>query len=328
MPNPTASQMHQNAPLQDMTVGNTQDDISFILRQCGPFQPVKQKSNTYYIYDDGDWNRMEMQPRGSSQESAGGGWRLSTSNYDCPRWAVHKDFDWSDVATADEAVADTDSDAADYLSNQGRIYGDYLFGAEIFAAAVWTTDLDGTTGSVTPGTNFKTWDNSAGDPQADVVYYNEILRGLCGHKGNCFVAGAKTHARILSNVAVRASVKSANLMGPDTLEKFLAGYLGVEKYLVAGAYRTTSAEGATKTVDYILDSRAAWLGYVNPEIGKRKMTAFRVFAFEDGGRASDGMVVRSLDIEERTSTRHEIECFWDVKVINADAGVFFDAAVA
>jgi hypothetical protein len=328
MPNPTSAQMHQNAPLQDMTVGNTQEETNFVLRQCGPFQPVDQKSNTYYVFDDGDWNRMEMAPRGPSQESNGGGWRLSTDNYRCDRWAVHKDFDWDDEANADVAVAETDSDAAEFLANQARIYGDYIFGNEVMAESVWTTDLDGTSSTVSPGTNFKYWDDSAGDPQEDIQYYQEVVIGLMGKRPNVLVVGAKTHARLMSNAAVKAAIKVTDLMGPDAIKAKMAAYLGIEKYIVGSAYRNTAAEGATKSIAYIIDSKAAWMGFVNPEIGKRKQTAFRCFAYKHKGMATDGMVVRSLDIEEKTTTRHEIECFWDVKIVNADAGVFFKGAVS
>ena len=120
MPNPTRGQMHQSRPLQDMTVGNQQDDDNFLLRQMGPFQNVDHKKDDYYVYDDGDWNRMEMQPRGPSEESHGSGWRLSTDSYACERYACHKDWDWSDADDADEAISDTDEQAKLYLGNQGR----------------------------------------------------------------------------------------------------------------------------------------------------------------------------------------------------------------
>lgn len=327
MPNPTRGQMHQSRPLTELTVGNQQDDENFILRQLGPFMPVEHKKDDYYVYDDGDWNRMEMQPRGPSQESEGTGWRLSTESFSADRYACHKDFDWTDEDDADDAL-DTDSDASDFMSNQGRIYGDFLLGSNVFAPAVWTTDLDGTTGAVTVGTNFKQWDDAAGDPQADIIYYSEVQRGLMGHEANMMVVGAVAHARLLTNATVRDHIKYTSIPTKAKVRQELASYFGVDKYLVAGAYRTTSAETATKAISYILDSKAAWIGYVNPEIGKRKMTSFRTFAYKDGGRASDGVVVRTIDMPWITSTRYEIETFWDVKVINADGGVFFDAAVA
>lgn len=328
MPFPTSNAMHQSQPLTDDSVLAMQEDSKFILRQLGPFVSVKQQKNTYYVYDQGDWNRMEIARRGSSEESAGSGWRLSTGNYSCDRWAVHKDTDLTEAANADQAVADTDGDAIDFLAGQGRILGDYIFGTEVFAPSKWTTDLDGTAGAVTDGVNFKQFDDSAGDPQATKLLYDSYLDGLCGFTANVFVAGAVAHQKILTNAAVRAAIHVTDMMGPDVIKQKLANYLGVEKYMVGSAYRTTSAEGATKAVSYILDSKACWMGYVNPEKGLKKMTAFRTFAFDDGGRATDGVVTSVMEVPLKKSVRHEIECFWDVKIINADAGVLFDAAVA
>lgn len=321
MPNPTMNDLHLSSALRDMSVGHQQADTNFVLAQSGPFQPVDKVTDYYHVYDEGDWNRMEMQPRADSAESEGSGWRLSSSSYDCTRWAVHKDFDWRQRGSTDEVI-DMDSDAAEWTANQARIYGDYLLGTNVFAESVWTTDLDGTTSTVTPGTNVKKWSESSGDPLADFAYYGEVMRGLMGEEPNVMVVGAKTHARLLVNAAVRSAYQYSTPTELNTMRAKMAAYFGVEKYLVGGAYRNTAAEGATKTLSFILDDDSVWFGYVNPEIGKRKMTAFRCFAYKDEGRANNGVVTRKFDMVEKTSTRYEIECYWDVQVINADAGVF------
>jgi hypothetical protein len=323
------SDMHQNRPLQDLTVGVTQDKDNFILGQSGPFVDVDQQSNTYYVFDSGDWHRIEMKERGPSEESAGGGWRLSTDSYNCLRQAVHKDFDLSQVASADEAVADVDMQASEWLGNQGAMYGDSIWATACFSPSVWTTDLDGTTGSVTVGTNFKQWDDSAGDSQGDVFRYSETIHGLIGEDVNTMVVGSVCHHRILTNATIRDHIKYTQLPTKQAVRNALAAYFGVDKYFVARGFYTSSAEGASSdTFSYICDSKAAWIGYVNPVVGKFMMSAFKVFAYKDGGRASQGIVTRSIDIPLKTSVRHEIETFWDVKVISADAGCFFDAAVA
>ena len=78
---------------------------------------VIEEGGPTHVFNAGDWNRMEMQPRGPSEESHGGGWRLSTDSYRCDRYALHKDWDYSDADNADVAVADTDEQAKLYLAN-------------------------------------------------------------------------------------------------------------------------------------------------------------------------------------------------------------------
>jgi hypothetical protein len=330
MPLPTNSMMHQNRPLETMTIATMQEDASFILMSAsgGALEEVEHKSDTYYIFNAGDWNRMEMQPRGPSQESEGGGWRLSTDSFQCDRRALHKDWDYSDSDNADVAIADTDEQAKLYLANQGRIYGDYLMGTEVMAAAVWTDDLDGTTGSPTVGTSFVQWDQSSGDPQADSFEYTQRIHGRIGMKPNTWISGAVAHSRLLQNDTVRDAIKYTQLPSQQAIEGALAKYLGVERYFVANGFRNTAAEGATASLSYLCDSKAAWLGYVAQESGKYTMSAYKLFAWKHAGKANKGIVIRSIDMPWKTSIRHEIETFWDVKVVSADAGVFFDAAVA
>lgn len=330
MPLPTASMMHQNRPLENLTIAVMQEDNAFILMQTlgGSVEEVDQRSNTYYVFNEGDWNRMEMKPRGSSQESEGAGWRLSTDSYSCDRYAVHKDFDYADTANADVAVADTDAQAKLYLANQGRIYGDYLLSQEVFAASVWTDDIDGTTSTVTEGTNFKQWDDTAGDPQADVFLYSQRMASRIGFEANTMIVGAVTHSKLLRNSVVREAIKYTEAPTKAVVAGKLAAYFGVDNYFVARAFRNTAAEGASKTFSYICDSKAAWIGYVAPQSGKYVMSAYKLFAFKHGGAANKGVVIRSIDVPLKTSIRHEIETHWDVKVVAADAGCFFDAAVA
>ena len=331
MPLPTNTMMHQDAPLQTMTINVMQEDDAFILMKSteGSVEEVDHKSNTYYVFDDGDWNRMEMQPRGPSEESHGSGWRLSTDSYSCSRYACHKDWDISDAANADEAVADVDAQAELYLANQGRIYGDYLMSQEVFAAGVWTSDdLDGTTSTVTVGTNFKQWDDSSGDPQADCLEYSQRIAGRIGHEANTFIAGAVTHSRLLRQSVIRTAMQSTVIPTKQAVRDILAAYLGVDNYFVARAFRNTAAENATKTYEYICDSKAAWLGYVSPNSGPQTMSAYKLFAYKQNGAASKGIIVRTFEIPTKTTIRHEIEAHWDVKVIAAEAGCFFDAAVS
>lgn len=327
MPSPTRSDMHVDTPLTNFTLASESLQKDFVLFEAAPVLPVDKQTDKYYVYDVGAWNRSEMQPRGSSEESHGSGWSLSTTTYDAKRYAVHKDFDWSDKANAD-SVLSLDQDAADWLANQARIKGELLFGANIFKASTWTTDWDGASSKDYSSSEVLYWNNSSGDPQADHYHLAGIVKGLSGHWPNVMVVGSDVHKALVVNPQVRDAIKYTSATGGKMIEDFLAAYFGVEKYLVAGAFYNSAAEGASASLGYILDPDDVWCGYVSQEVKPKTYTACKTFAYRNGGSASKGIQTRSFDIQSKTSTRYEIEVFWDVKVTAADAGYFIDEAVS
>lgn len=325
MPQPTSSSLQQSVPLLNFTLATIQDDANFIVRQATkPFE-VDDQAGTYYTYDTGNYNRIEMGPRGSSSESRGSGWTLSTDTYSCKREAVHKDVDWADAANADQQV-DPDMDAVEWLANQARLRSEQKWASAFFTTGVWTLDITGVAAG--PSTNeVLQWDQPTADPQAQIQTYQAYLQGLIGREGNTFIAGADLHRTLITNPVYRDMVKHVAETDVKTMKAKMAAFLGVENYYAAGGFHTSSAEGLTTTVAQILDADDGWLGYVHPAPGKKTLTAFQIFAWKGGGKygtATEGLIARSFDDPKITSTRHEIELFWDMKRIAADAGVFFN----
>jgi hypothetical protein len=312
--------------LANFTIVAANEDKEFIARQVGNFVPVDHKKDTYYEYGKSAWNRLEMAPRGPSEESHGAGWTLSTGSYDCERWAVHKDFDWSDEADTDDAL-DLDLDAAAWGENQIRLKLDSLVNAAVMTAATWTTDYDGVSG--TPGANeIKQWDQSASTPQADHMTLNGTVKGLCGKDCNTMIMGHKVFRKLITHSVVRDAIKYTDPTMVRVVQSKLAAFFGVEQLFVGGAFYESAAEGATSSVAFLINEDDLWAGYLSKEVKKRTYTAWKVFAYKDGGRAVDGLVTRKFDIEAKTTTRYEFEMFVDVKVIAADAGYFVDGCVA
>jgi len=311
-----------------MTVAFMQDDASFIGAQASPFVTVDKRSNYYYTYPQGTWNRREMKIRGSGEESAGSGWTQSSDTYSCERYAIHHDEDWADKANADAAF-NVDQDASEWLANQCRIQADYLWQAAAFQPAVWTTDYDGVSSG--PSTSeILQWDSASSDPQTDVMTLQAAIHALIGRYANTLVVGADVHTQIVTHPIVRAAIQytSKTFVGNMTNAE-LAAFFGVQKYLVAGGIYNSAVEGQTASMGYLCNAKDLWLGYVNPNPGLKKMSASYTFAYNGPeGVGSDGVVVRSFDIDERTCTRFEAEMFVDVKVISVDAAAFVDDCVA
>src|SRR5579862_8488315 len=92
MPQPTIGQVHVNAPLTNISVAYIQSQTAFVASQVFPLVPVDKQSNVFYTYTKNDWFRDEAAVRAPATESAGSGYGLSTSTYNCTVWAMHKDI--------------------------------------------------------------------------------------------------------------------------------------------------------------------------------------------------------------------------------------------
>jgi len=325
---PTRSDLHQNVPLQDLTVMTVQDESDFVLNATDGFVDVDHRSDSYYVYPSGSWNKNYMRARGTSDESAGATYELSTDTYSCGRDAVHIDFDWDDAADADEQV-DPNEDAARFLANQIQLQGEKLYADTVFQTATWTTDWTGVASG--PAANqFVQFDQSASDPQATMLAAAEDIKLLTGRRPNKMVVGHTVHTTLLTNAAVRDALKYTQKLTVEEVRGILAAYFGVEMYQVAGGIHNTAGEGVTATMATVLDKEDLWMGYVDPKASKRSISAYKVFAWrgKDRVQRTRGVLTRTFDIEQRTTTRHEAEWAIDVKVIAPDCGAFLKSAVA
>jgi len=326
---PSRSTRFISKPLQNLTVATLQEPSAFVGTEAAPFVKVEQSEGKYFILPPGQYNTLSMARRAPSTESEGSGWTYSNDSYKCERYATHHDEDWSDLADEDPAL-NSDAEGAEWLANQGRIFLDFSWQAVCMQPATWTTDYDGVSG--VPGANeIKQWNESGSTPQADVETLKEAIEDLIGRLPNTMVVGRSVHKRLLTHAIVRDAIKyteQTTMKNIDVNAK-MAAFFGVERYLVARAFRNTANEGQTASLGKIVNSLDMWLGYVNPSPGKRKLSAAYTFAWTGPqGVGSDGVVTRKFDIETKTTTRREIETFWDVKVISADAGAFVDDCVA
>lgn len=327
MPTPTRSDMHINAAMANFTVAALQSDDAFVCFKAAPVLPVEKESDYYFTYPTGAFNRLEMRRRGTSEDSAGGGWTLSNTTYSCVNYAVHKDFDDDDAANADAAI-DPERDAVAWGENQIRMQADSIFATNCFGTSKWTSDVTGVSSSAVEGTSALHWNDASSDPQEDVEYWKGIIKGRIGRDPNCLVVGQTTHHKIIVNPQVRDSLKYTTFTSVREVAGKLAAYFGVDQYHVAGGFYNSAAENQTATLTQLLAAKGALLTYVDATVGKHVMTGARTFAWKRDGRGSNGIYVREFRMENLKSTRYEFELYVDVKLITADAGAYFNGIVA
>lgn len=325
MPDPTRNDLNPDSQLlSDFTVAAIQDAEDFVLNK-GPVEEVERREGKYFTYTTGDWNRAEMQPRGPSEESAGSGWKVSTDTYYCERFAVHKDNEWLDEDDAPPSV-DLRQDSIDWLANQAMIKGDILFAATCWQDGTWTTDYDGVSG--TPSTNeFKQWDASGSDPQANIEVLKAAIRALIGKQPNTLIVGEDVHTTLVTHSVYRDAVKHTSETNSGKMHAGPAAFFGVENYIVARGQYNSAAEGQTATMVPLCDADDLLLCYLDPNAGKKSMTAFKTFVYSGRDSGSNGVVSRVIDMPWLTNTRYEIDYSVDVKLVAADAGAFVKTIV-
>lgn len=324
MPNPTRESRIISKPLANLTIATMQDARDFAAPRVAPFVNVAQQEGKYFTYPTGAFNILEMQRRGSSQRAEEGGWTISNDSYKCDRFAVAHLEDWNDLATEDEAL-DSDQSAADWLANQGNMKLESLFVAECMGPSIWTLDYDGVSGTPS-GAQIKQWDQSGSTPQENVLNFHHLLLKQIGKRANKMVVGTDVHKEIVTHSDVRSALQYTNATTLGTVESMLASYFGVDEYIVLRTIYNSAVEGQTASLAFQGNAKDMGLFYVAPNPGKRVVSAAYTFAFNGMG-GTNGLVARKYDVDELTSTKREIDAFWDVKVISADAGVFVDDCV-
>ena len=118
MGQPTASDVHVNKPLTNISIAYMQKAEKYIAGQIFPVIPVQKQSDRYFKYNKGDWFRTEADLRAPGTESKGVGFTIdNTPTYYADVYAVHKDVDDQTRANAD-APLNVDKDATMFVTNQ------------------------------------------------------------------------------------------------------------------------------------------------------------------------------------------------------------------
>lgn len=311
---PTASDVHVNAPLTNISVAYIQDQSLFVADRVFPVVPVQNQSNLYYIFNKEDFLRDEAKPRAPSTESAGGGFNLTTASYAAIVEAFHKDVDDQVRANAD-SVLSLDTAATKFVTQKLLIRRERRWVASYFTTGVWGTDI-------TPGT---LWSAAAGTPRADVEVGKMAIAGSTGLFPNKLVMGAQVFSALRNSADVRDQFKYTSADSID--EAMLARYFGVDEVLVLKSVFSSSAEGATAATGFTAGKHAL-LTYTTDAPSLMQPTAGYLFAWAGYTGAINGLRMKRYRMDPINSDRIEGEIAYDMKVVAPALGYFFNSVVA
>lgn len=335
MPMLTASQVHVDGPLTNLTVAFLQDASGFIADRVFPRVSVAKKSDRYYIYNRADFNRVgQVQPRAPRTQAPRVGMSLSSDTYLTEVFSLATDFDFETLANEDASL-NLRAAGAQMLTHQLLIDREIKWASTYFASSVWGTDWTGVSG--VPGANqVRQWsDYTNSTPIQDVT---NIMRTVQlrsgGYKPNVMVVGKETRDALINHPTILARLNGGATVTNTALvtDAKLAEIFGVEEFLVMETVRNNGLEGLAESNAFIGGKAAAF--YYRPRAaGLMVPSAGYTFTWDDLENASGyGISIKSyrgdyLAIDGIAEVL-EANMAYDQKVVSTDLGAFIATVVA
>ena len=318
MPQPTAGAVHTDSILTNMSVGYFQARENFVGLQAfgGPI-PVAKKSDKYYKYQKDSFLRDEMKRRAPSTESAGSGYGVTSDNYSCDVFSLHKDIPDEDRENSDTPL-DPDADGVEFLSQKAMLNLEIAWATAFFTTGKWATD-------VTPGVLWSTYATS--DPIVDVRNGKKTVLASSGFEPNTLVLGFEVYNILTEHPDFIERIKYTS--SEAVTASIMARLFDVERVLICKSVKATAEENAgTQTYGFV-HGKHALLAYVRPQPNIRSITAGGTFMWKGISQGLGKTVAISrFRMDELKSDRLEIEVAYSHKVIASDLGYFFNGAVA
>jgi hypothetical protein len=319
MPQPNMTQTHIDAILTNISVAYMQRQENFIASKVFPIIPVDKKSDKYFVYRKNDWFRDEAQRRADTTESAGSGYNLDTDSYSADVWAFHKDVGDQTLANSD-APLNPLREAAEFVTHRLMLRMENQFVTDYFTTGVWGTDAVG-------ATDFTKWDTYASsDPIGDIEEAKSTVLSTTGFEANTLVLGYDVFRQLRHHpdLVDRIKYTSSNNITADMMARMFE----VDRVLIAKAVKATNNEGGTGAYSFTFGKNAL-LTHVAPSPGLLTPSAGYIFSWTGvAGALGTTIGTSQFRMEHLKADRIEAEIAFDNKVVAADLGYFFSAAVA
>lgn len=303
----STSSLHVDRLMTDVSLRYRNAD--FVAEEVFPVLPVGKQSDKYLIYGQENF-RGDDDKRAPGAESDEANWTLSNDSYYCGGHAKSMVIPDEWVENEDEVV-DVSTDVTEMLTEQ------IFLRREINA---YNSVVAGVSTTVNCATSTQQWDVNTVDPVAKVDAQRLVIRKATGKKANRLLLSEPTFTAIRNNTLVKSRISGAADMDASKITSdMLAGIFDVEKVIVAGAVKATSAEGQTQTNDYVWGSTAL-LYYAPPSPGKRAVSLGYQMTWNKGRL---GSLVYRFRLDTRHADKIEVMRYYDVKVVAGGAGVLF-----
>lgn len=326
MPMLTPSAVHIDQPLTNLTLAYVQEQTNFIADKVFPTVGVNRQSDKYYIYDRAGMNRGgERKPLAPRTEVKRIGMSVSSDSYYADVFGLGMDFDEQTLANEDAAL-EIRAAGAQTLINNMLIDREIDFANTFFAASVWGSES-------TPSNLWSDYTNST--PIADVTTARRTMQLKSGgFKPNTMVVGKEVRDILINHPDILARLNGGATVSNTALitNAKLAEIFEVENFYVMEAVQNSAAEGLTESNAFI-GGKHALLVHTPSAAGLMTPAAGLTFAWNNlQGVQNLGVTVESFsdDALRRVGVAEHIQAkmAYDMKVVGADLGYFFDTVIA
>lgn len=336
MPQPTLQTVHVNRPLTNISVAYSQEaaGVEYVADRAFAPVAVENKSDSYWTYTRGDFNRNQMALRGLSSESAGSGYTVSaTANYNCAVWALHKDVDDQIRANSDSPLS-PDRDATIFLTQQALTTREINWVNSYFTTGVWTGNAAGAASSdalFTNSVNLTYWDYDTSSPITDIRHAKTLARlNSAGFAPNIAVFSRPVFDKLVDHPDFIDRMNRGQTSGPAMANRaIMAQILELEEVHVMDAVYNTAAQGATESNSYI-GGLSAGLFYRPKNAGLMTPSAGYTFNWKGllGSVGNAGIRIKSFRMEPLASDRIEIDAAYTFGLVSADCGFYFNNIIS
>ena len=326
MPLLTPSNVHIDQPLSNLTLAYVQEQTNFIADKVFPTVGVQKQSAKYYIYDRANMNRAgDVQKLAPRTEVNRIGQSISNDSYFADVYGLGMDFDEQTLSNED-AMLDIRSAGATTLVNRLLIHREEQFAASFFATGIWGTDA-------TPSNLWSDYTNST--PIRDVTTARRTMQLKSGgFKPNSMVIGKEVRDILINHPDILARLNGGATVTNTALitDAKLAEIFEVENFYVMEAVKNTGAEGLSESNAFI-GGKNALLVHTPRTAGLMTPAAGLTFAWNNvPGVSNLGVTVESFSDDalkrQQVAEHIQVKMSYDMKVVGADLGYFFEAVIA
>ena len=332
MPLLTPSSVHIDQPLSNLTLAYVQEQSTFIADKVFPTVGVQRQSDKYYIYDRANMNRSgdvkKLAPRTEVNRI---GMAISNSSYFADVYGLGMDFDEQTLANED-AMLEIRSAGAETLTNRLLIHREKAFADTFFKAGVWTTEVAGAASGAGTPVYWNDYTNST--PISDVTAGARGMQLVSGgFKPNTMVVGKEVRDILVNHPDILARLNGGSTINNPALitDGKLAEIFGMENFLVMEAVENTAAEGLAESSAFI-GGKNALLVHTPRSSGLMTPAAGLTFAWNNIPSVNNlGVTVESYSDDalkrQQVAEHIQVKMAYDMKVVGADLGYFFNAIV-
>ena len=331
---PSASDVHVNRPLTNISIAFMQAADAFVATRIFQNIAVMKQSDAYFSYDREAWFRSQMEERKPGTESAGATFMVDTDTYYAKVYALHDDIPDQVRANTDMPL-NMDSDSTEFLTMQSMLLKEKTFASSFLQDGVWTLSADGnatvssTLDFLSDGNNnIVFWSADDSDPIGDVRRMKTAVQLRTGFRPNVLTIARYVYDILVEHPDIIDRLNRGQTTGTAQANRDdLMRLLELDDLIIMDAVENTSGIGATASYKFIGD-KDGLLSYRPASPGLRVPAAGYTFSWRGYIGASDmGSRVFRFRMNALRSDRIEIESAFVFKQVSADLGVFLDGIV-